>query len=51
MTTMEAGTTRLLWPDMLLALACGPLRRPLAGPPLTAADSRLLEPVGPARVD
>ncbi|WP_257005044.1 FAD-dependent monooxygenase [Streptomyces sp. Tue6028] len=50
-TTMEAGTTRLLWPDMLLALACGPLRRPLAGPPLTAAESRLLEPVGPARAD
>ncbi|WP_158690464.1 hypothetical protein [Streptomyces sp. 142MFCol3.1] len=51
MTTMEAGPTRPLRPDMPLALACGPLRRPLADRPLTAAESRLLGPVGSARAD
>ncbi|MEV2234989.1 FAD-dependent oxidoreductase [Streptomyces phaeochromogenes] len=43
-TTMEARATRLLWPDVLLAAACGPLKPPLQSPPLTPHEQALLNP-------
>ncbi|MFF7384112.1 FAD-dependent oxidoreductase [Streptomyces griseoluteus] len=39
-TSLQAGAEALLAPRMLLAAAVGPLRPPLTGPPLTAAERK-----------
>ncbi|GHE92074.1 FAD-dependent oxidoreductase [Streptomyces griseoluteus] len=39
-TSLETGAEALLAPRMLLAAAVGPLRPPLAGPPLTAEERK-----------
>ncbi|GAA3235593.1 hypothetical protein GCM10020256_53570 [Streptomyces thermocoprophilus] len=41
-TSMRTGPSRLLRPDALLAALAGPLLPPLAGPPLTPAERKIL---------
>lgn len=42
-TSMRTGPGRLLRPDTLLAVLNGPLLPPLAGPPLTSDERKILE--------
>ncbi|MGY1580309.1 FAD-dependent oxidoreductase [Streptomyces sp. MN13] len=41
LTSMTAGPGRLLRPSAVLAATVGPVKRPLAGPPLTAAELKV----------
>ncbi|MGW2898480.1 pyridine nucleotide-disulfide oxidoreductase, partial [Streptomyces sp. NPDC001212] len=42
-TSLRTGPQRLLRPDTLLDVLNGPLLPPLAGPPLTPAERKILE--------
>ncbi|MFI2639999.1 FAD-dependent oxidoreductase [Streptomyces sp. NPDC018610] len=48
-TSMNTGPERLFRPATLLDVACGALLPPLSGPPLTAAERKVLDELGRTR--